>query len=310
MKKILLYYKYVEIVEPQLIVNWQQEVCRQLGLKGRVLIAHEGINGTLEGSEQATQEYINIMNETPLFAGIDFKESIGEDDIDYFPRLRVALRDEIVGLGKKAKDVTVGSTGQHLTPEQAHELMAKPPKDLIILDTRNDYESRVGTFKNAIIPDITNFRDFPDYIDQHLDEFKDKEVLMFCTGGVRCERATAYLNTKGVARNVMQIEGGIHRYVEKFPEGFFRGKNYVFDNRVTVKVNDDILGTCDVCAKPCDEYTNCVNASCNKLFISCTPCLKVYDNTCGVTCQQLVKEKKVACRPPLQTVIQRNRRFE
>lgn len=310
MKKILLYYKYVEIVEPQLIVEWQQKLCQSLGLKGRILIAHEGINGTLEGSADATQHYIKAMNEMPLFANIDFKENDGEDGIDYFPRLRVALRDEIVGLGEKAQEVTVANTGQHLTPEQAHELMAHPPKDLVILDTRNDYESRVGTFKNAIIPDIRNFRDFPDYIDQHLDEFKDKEVLMFCTGGVRCERATAYLNVKGVARNVMQIEGGIHRYVEKFPDGFFRGKNYVFDNRVTVKVNDDILGSCDLCGVSCDEYTNCMNASCNKLIIACTPCLKKFENACGTECLQLIKEHKVAMRPPVKTLIQRNRRFE
>ena len=137
-----------------------------------------------------------------------------------------------------------------------------------------------------------------------MDEYKDKEVLMFCTGGVRCERATAYLNQKKVAKKVYQIEGGIHRYTEKYPDGFFRGKNYVFDSRIAMKVNGDILGACDLCKTPCDDYTNCLNALCNKHFICCKECLNSFNGTCGAQCADLVTNNKVHVRKPLREHVQ------
>ena len=294
MGTILLYYKYVDISDVELIAKWQKKLCKSLELTGRIILAKEGINGTVGGSQEATAAYIAAMEAHPLFGGIDFKTALGDNN--YFPRMRVVIKEEIVKLGVDTDKVKAADGGTHLTPEQAHELMSNPPKNLVILDTRNNYESRIGTFRNSLTPDIDTFRDFPEYIDKNLDTFKDKTVLMHCTGGVRCERATTYLKQKGVAQEIYQIEGGIHRYVEKFPEGHFRGSNYVFDARIAQKVNDDVLSNCDLCKTPCDHYTNCVNARCNKQFLACPACITTYQECCGKECFDLVQAGKTVIR--------------
>lgn len=298
MEKLTLFYKYVHIQYPKQILKWQTKICQDLGLKGRIILAHEGINGTVAGIPEHVDMYIKLMLEHPLFGGIDFKNTIGNEP--FFPRLRIVIKNEIVHLGINPESLTTEQGGKHLTPHQTHELLKENPQDLVILDTRNDYEYRIGTFKNAILPDIKHFREFPDYIEKNLESFKNKQVLMFCTGGVRCERATAVLNVKGVAKEVYQIEGGIQRYTEQFPDGYFRGKNYVFDNRIAVRVNDDILSTCDLCPTPCDDYNNCLNASCNKHHISCQTCRQTYKGTCSKECMELIEQGKVKKRPPLK----------
>lgn len=295
MGKILLFYKYVSIEYPKQIAKWQEKICSELGLKGRVILGHEGINATLGGSHENTERYKQLMLAHPLFGGIDFKESEGDES--YFPRLRIVIKKEIVNLGLDPDKITVKDGGQHLTPAQAHELMAEKPEDLIIIDCRNKFETEIGTFVDAIRPDTQYFREFPSYVDQNTDLLKDKKVLMACTGGIRCERASAYVKLKGVAKEVYQIEGGIQRYTEAFPDGFFRGKNYVFDARMTVRITDDVLGSCLLCQKPYDEYENCLNASCNKHFICCPDCYKAYAKTCGPVCQELLATNKVKPRP-------------
>lgn len=295
MGKILLFYKYVDIKYPKQIAKWQEKLCAQLGLKGRIILAHEGINATVGGSQENTQRYIQAMNNHDLFGGIDFKESDGDEN--YFPRMRIVIKNEIVYLGLDTQEIKAQNGGTHLAPSQAHEIMAKKPEDLIIIDCRNTYETNIGTFVGAIKPPTNYFREFPGYVDQNLELFKNKQVLMACTGGIRCERASAYLKAKGVAKEVYQIEGGIQRYTEAFPEGFFRGKNYVFDARITVKINDDVLGQCLLCAQPYDTYENCLNASCNKHFICCPACYIKYAKTCGPVCQELLATNQVKPRP-------------
>ena len=295
MNKIILFYKYVAIEYPKEIMKWQREICQNLGLKGRILISHEGINGTLGGSTENLDEYMQTMSSHELFGNIDFKQSAGGPEC--FPRLSVKVRDEAVALGIPYDQLTPRNGGQHLSPQETHELLTNKPEDLVVLDTRNDYEWAIGRFEGAITPDIENFRDLPKYLDDNLDTFKDKQVLMYCTGGIRCERATAYLNEKNVAKKVYQIQGGIHRYVEEYPDGFFRGKNYVFDGRVSVRINEDVLGSCALCAKPCDDYYNCLNAMCNKHFISCADCITTYDYACSENCKTLIAENKVNIRP-------------
>ncbi len=234
------------------------------------------------------------MNTHPLFGDIDFKDSFG--GAEYFPRLRIVVKEEIVKMGISPEKLTAKEGGKHLTPKETHELLQNKPKDLIILDTRNKYEAEIGKFEDAVIPDIKYFRQFPEYIDQNLEQFKDKEVLMYCTGGVRCERATAYLKSKGVAKEIYQIEGGIHRYAEQYPDGFFKGKNYVFDARVAMSVNNDVLGRCLVCNIQCDDYMNCLNAECNNHFIGCADCMLKLNETCSEKCQELVMQNKVHIR--------------
>jgi predicted sulfurtransferase len=294
MEKILLFYKYVPIEYPKQILNWQKKLCAELGLRGRIILAHEGVNGTVAGALEATDRYKQAMLEHPLFAGMDIKESPGYTSD--FPRMRIVIKNEIVNLGLDPQVIKPENGGRHLTPQQAHDLMDKKPDDLVILDGRNNYESRIGIFEGAVKPNIDNFRDFPAYIDNHADTFKDKTVLMYCTGGIRCERASAYLKSKGVTKEVLQIEGGIHRYIEQYPNGHFKGKNYVFDARVAVKVTDDILGTCDMCDVPFDDYTNCINAMCNKQILSCPSCLAQLKNTCSERCAELVRSGRVVVR--------------
>lgn len=294
MHTVTLFYQYSLIKEPNALAAAQRKLCTKLGLKGRIIIACEGINGTLGGTRAAITAYQQEMLKHPLFAAIDFKDNPGHPD--YFPRLSIKVKEEIVKMGISPEKLSAEDAGVHLSPQEAHALLDSNPEDLIILDGRNNYESRIGTFRKAVTPDIDNFRDFPAYIDNHTEQFKDKRVLMFCTGGIRCERASAYVKSKGVAKEVYQITGGIVRYVEQFPDGHFRGKNYVFDARVAVKVNDDILGSCDSCGIPYDEYTNCVNAFCNKQILSCPDCLKQLKNTCSERCAQLVQSQQVVIR--------------
>jgi UPF0176 protein len=296
MGKIILYYKYVSIEFPKRILKWQEKLCAELNLKGRIILAQEGINGTLGGSDEAIQQYKLALQAHADFADIDFKESPGDQSC--FPRLSIKVKNEIVNLGIDPELICAKNSGTHLSPEQANELLLKNPNDLVILDARNHYESHVGAFKDALKPDIKTFRQLPVYIDQHLEQFKDKQVLMYCTGGVRCERASAYLKSKNVATHVYQLEGGIHRYIEQYPEGFFEGKNYVFDNRLLVKANNTIVGSCSTCKSASDEYSNCLNAACNKHFICCSACQQTLKNTCSQICFDLIYKYNAPQRPP------------
>lgn len=298
MGNVLLYYKYVAIAYPKHIMKWQKKICHDLSLTGRIIIGHEGINGTIGGTQKNTERYRTIMQKNSLFSNIDFKQSKG--DSNCFSRLSVVVKNEIVHLGLDPCTITSSKSGQHLTPDKTHALIKKRPSDLLIFDARNKVEWEVGHFQQALKPDINYFRELPQYIDTHLDQFKDKQVLMYCTGGIRCEQASTYLKSKNIAKQVYQIQGGIHRYVEQYPDGFFRGKNYVFDNRITLKVTDDILGTCLLCTTPCDNYTNCLNAKCNKHFICCDPCLNKLHNTCNNVCHDLVRDNKVNKRSTLK----------
>jgi predicted sulfurtransferase len=295
MGKILLFYKYVSIEYPKRILKWQQKICADLKLRGRIILATEGINGTVGGDEAAINCYIAIMRKHPLFSDIDFKEDVG--GADCFPRMEIKVKNEIVHLGIDPKELTIKDTGSHVSPEQAHKLMDEKSPDLVVLDARNNFESRIGTFTNSITPDIDHFRQLPQFIDENVELFKDKRVLMACTGGVRCERASAYLKSKGVAKEVMQVEGGIVRYAEKYPDGFFRGKNYVFDGRIAVQITDDVLTKCDICQTKCDDYTNCSNAECNKKFIACGQCIITLENCCSKECQYLIATGRVKVRP-------------
>lgn len=300
MGKVILFYKYITIRYPKQIQKWQEKLCQDLGLRGRVLIATEGINATLGGSEAMIDRYKALMNGHELFSEIDFKESAG--GAECFVRLSIKVKDEIVRLGKDTTLVNASDGGKHLTPEQAHDLLQSKDDSLVLLDARNNYESAIGKFEGAITPDIKTFRQFPEYIDQNLEMFKDKTVVMYCTGGIRCERASAYVKLKEVAKEVLQISGGICRYVEKYPDGFFKGKNYIFDGRISVPVNDHILGTCFGCKTACDQYTNCLNAQCNRHCIICNDCLKELLNCCSVECQLLVSNAHVAKRKPLHVI--------
>lgn len=297
MYTIILFYKYITIPRSKEILNWQMALCQKLGLKGRIILATEGINGTLGGTPAAIDTYKNAMMAHTLFADIDFKES--DAKAIPFARLRVVIKNEIVNLGIDPLLLPASQTGIHVEPHEAHAMIAQKNDNLVIIDCRNQIESAIGMIEGAIRPAVNNFRDFPAYIDKNLDLIKNKQVLMYCTGGVRCERASAYIKSKGVTQEVFHIKGGIHRYVEALPDGFFKGKNYVFDGRIAVKVTDDILGNCFICQAPYDIYTNCLRAMCNRHFICCPACLDTYKNTCSSKCADLVYNHHAPKRPEL-----------
>ncbi len=303
MEKIVIFYKYVHIEYPKRILKWQNAICQKLELKGRIILANEGINATLGGKKAALDCYISLMTSHQLFDNIDFKESDG--NATSFPRLQIKIKSEIVNLGLDPKKICADNGGTHLSPAQAHERISNKSDNFVIFDARNACESAIGRFTGAITPDIAHFRDLPTYIDTHMEQFKDKEVLMYCTAGIRCERASAYLKSKNIAQQVYQLTGGIQRYIQQFPNGFFRGKNYVFDGRIAVPATQDIIGTCALCASPCDEYTNCLYAACNKHFISCSSCLNSLKNCCSRLCYDMIYQHNAPQRPPFQKTLLR-----
>lgn len=220
----------------------------------------------------------------------DFKRSDG--GAHCFPDLRVGVFHEIVPMGVDPKKISYKETATHLSPEEFHKRVeqylsaSQEEKDTILLDCRNFYESKIGQFQNCLAPDIRKFSYFPNYVDQNLDFFKDKTVLMYCTGGIRCERGSAYLRSKAVCKEVYQLKGGIHKYLEHFPEGFFRGKLFVFDGRFTISSNNDTISSCRYCGAAWDKYKLCSTPRCCQLVLTCLTCREGGLTACCPTCQE------------------------
>ncbi|XP_018535138.1 thiosulfate sulfurtransferase/rhodanese-like domain-containing protein 2 [Lates calcarifer] len=289
--KVILYYHYCQVEDPHVICAWQKALCEKLHLTGKVRVAIEGINGTVGGTNTATEIYIDAMRSHPLFKmdREDFKTSDG--GADCFTDLRVGVYKEIVPMGVDPDVISYRLAGSHLEPEEFHKeveaLLAKGDlcKDTVLLDCRNFYESKIGQFTQCLAPNIRKFSYFPDYVDQNLDLFRDKKVLMYCTGGIRCERGSAYLRSKDVCKEVYQLKGGIHKYLERFPEGFYRGKLFVFDERYTISSNSDVISDCRYCGCPWDQYKLCSTRFCCQLVLSCHSCRRAGHTACCPTCQ-------------------------
>ncbi len=283
--EIILFYKYVHIDDPEEVKKSEQEVCERLGLKGRCIIANEGINATYEGTKESIKEYIKELEKDKRFLNIHFKLSAGNGNA--FPKLSIKVRKEIVSLNLGTCDIDPNQvTGVHLKPEELHEWIQNK-KEFYIVDMRNVYEHKVGHFEGSILPPIENFRDLPKVVEQ-IKHLKNKTVLTVCTGGVRCEKASGFLITQGFA-DVYQLDGGIVSYMEKYPNEDFKGKLYVFDNRVvmmparpdsigggfyTDDVKHEVVGKCDECAAKSENYVNCDNPVCHRHFINCTECIE------------------------------------
>lgn len=268
--QVLLYYKYVHIEEPEKLMYQQKLLCQKLNLKGRILIAEEGLNGTIEGTIENTEKYIEELKKDDRFADIQFKKSVGTGAA--FPKLYVKVRSEIVSgcLGKD--DVNPAElTGKYLMAEQLHEWI-KSGKEFFIVDMRNDYEQKSGYFEGSILSNFENFRDLSTIIPR-LKHLKGKTIVTVCTGGVRCEKASGFLVKNGFT-DVYQLYGGIVTYMEKYPNQDFKGKLYVFDNRLVMGFNTDspehqVVGKCELCGKSWDMYVNCANDFCHYHFICC-----------------------------------------
>ncbi len=295
MHEILLYYTYTAIADPEELCRAQRVLCERLGLKGRIIIAPEGINGTVEGLVESTAQYIAETTSEPRFADMSFKRSIGTGSA--FAKLFVRARSEIVSAHLGAADVNPAQiTGKYLQPEQLREWI-RSGKEFYIVDMRNDYEHAVGFFKNSILPSLKHFRDLPSILPR-LAHLKNKTVVTVCTGGVRCEKASGFLLTQGFA-DVYQLHNGIVSYMEKYPAEDFLGKLYVFDGRVTMgfgrpEQNQVVVGRCAQCAEPNEQFVNCAEPSCHAHFICCAACVSAKGEAfCSWRCQLIHKARSM-----------------
>lgn len=258
---VILFYKYVFIAAPEIFAAEQRGLCTSLGLKGRLLIAAEGINGTLAGPDEAVNRYVDSLRADSRFADMEIKMSAG--DAGTFPKLVVKVRPEIVTLNAGA---IVPDKDNQLSPREWKRMLEEDP-DAVPLDIRNRFESAAGKFENAVVCDIAHFRELPQYVDK-LEGLQDKTVLMYCTGGIRCEKASALLRSKGF-KNVYQLHGGIVAYQEQFGNEHWQGECFVFDQRMTVRVDAGLvqIGRCAHTGRVSSRFVNCLHDPCHKLFI-------------------------------------------
>lgn len=283
--RVLLYYHFGVIEDPQQFREEHLQLCQSLGLLGRILIAREGINGTVSGTVGATDHYMQALKADPRFKGIEFK--IDEAEAHAFKKLFLRVRDEIITLGVPLSAPVHQHTAPHVSPAEWKRMMNE--EDVVILDTRNVYESGLGHFKNAICPPLESFRDFPDWIRQHADLFRNKKILTYCTGGIRCEKFTAWMLDEGF-EDVFQLHGGIVMYgkdPETQGEGFI-GTNVVFDERVNVSAGpkSEPLTLCRECGSVTANYVNCANVVCNRRMILCETCEANTERCCSEECRR------------------------
>lgn len=279
----LLYYCYTHIADAEQFAADHLTFCKSLGLVGRIIVAEEGLNGTVSGTSEACTTYMETVHADERFAHTEFK--IDEVDSPSFIKMHVRAKDEIVNSGTKTNDDVDPriATGKHLEP--AEFLAMKDQEDVVILDVRSDYEHQLGRFKNAVTLDIDNFRDFPSKINE-LAQFKGKKILTYCTGGIKCEKATALLLHEGF-EDVYQLHGGIIKYGKEVGGKDFDGQCYVFDNRVAVDVNTvnpTVVSTCYNCGGHTTKMINCANPECNEHFTQCDACGEKMEGCCSDPC--------------------------
>lgn len=278
MQKILLYYKFTPVKDPQAVMLWQKSLTDGLNLRGRILVSEQGLNGTVGGDVDDLKEYIKTTKQFSGFKDIVFKWSDGgrED----FPRMSVKVRRELVGFQNSQDEIKVDENGVigggiHLKPEQVHEMVETYGDDVVFFDGRNAHEAKIGKFKGAVVPNTNTSRDFLAELESDkYDDIKDKKVITYCTGGIRCEAISAMMKKRGFS-DVYQIDGGIVKYGEAYgDDGLWEGSLRVFDNRMTVEFSDHAktIGECTHCAGNTSNFENCAFANCNDLVLICEMC--------------------------------------
>ncbi|WP_028664922.1 oxygen-dependent tRNA uridine(34) hydroxylase TrhO [Runella zeae] len=280
---VLLYYQYVPIEDPESYREAQHEFCVKNNLLGRIIIAPEGLNGTVSGLNEDCQAYMQWVKEDPRFASIDFK--VEHHEAHAFQKLHVRLKEEIVNSDLPVDPLK--QTGIHLEPAEFKQLLKEDP-NLVVIDMRSNYEHSVGKFKGAITFDMENLRELPEHI-QEIEHLKGqgKKIVTYCTGGIKCEKASAYLLDQGFD-NVYQLHGGIIKYGLEAGGEDFEGKCYVFDNRLTVdvnQVNPQVISKCYVCGTPSDRMVNCANNECNIHVPMCEDCGWKMEGACSEECK-------------------------
>ncbi|MGF1557235.1 rhodanese-related sulfurtransferase [Paucihalobacter sp.] len=282
------FYKYAKIGNPELFRNHMFLAWNELDVLGRIHVANEGINAQLSIPADNFEAFKHHLDSISFLENVRLNIAVEHDNFSFL-KLKVKVRDKILADGLNDQTFDVTNKGQHLNAEKFNELIDNP--NTILVDMRNHYESEIGHFKNAVIPDVDTFRESLPIIEEDLKDFKaDKNLVMYCTGGIRCEKASAYYKHKGF-KNVFQLEGGIINYVhevqEKGLENKFIGKNFVFDERRSEKISDDIIANCHQCGKPADTHVNCANEACHLLFIQCDECKEKMENCCSTNCMEI-----------------------
>ena len=298
MYQVILFYKYVDIEAPEALAAELRALAKDLCLTGRVIIADEGINGTLEGSHENTEIFARKFLENPLFSDVSIKRS--EGDGEAFPKLSIKVREEIVGTQfPKEEAYPQMRTAPRISPDELRSWYERG-EDFTIVDMRNDYEFASGHFKDSIDPGLQASRDLPARMPV-LEPLKKKKVLTVCTGGIRCEKMSAYLLNNGF-EDVYQLEDGIHGYMQKYPGQNFVGALYTFDKRKTMHFGDgeeildasgqtktierEIVGTCYLCESKTEEYVNCANDYCHRHFLACLTCQTGTKTYCSEICEE------------------------
>ncbi len=293
----LSFYAYAQIQNPTQFRNELFLAWNPLEVLGRIYVANEGINAQLSLPADHFYEFKNSIEVYDFMQNLRLNIAVEQDDFSFL-KLTIKVRDKIVADGLTDETFDASNIGIHLKAKEFNDLLEDP--DTIVVDMRNHYESEIGHFTNAIKPDVDTFRESLPIIEQQLAEHKqDKKLLMYCTGGIRCEKASAYFKHKGF-ENVYQLEGGIIEYTRQIKaEGLkskFIGKNFVFDHRLGERITDDIVSNCHQCGNPCDVHTNCVNEGCHLLFIQCENCATAMHGCCSQECVAVInlpeKEQK------------------
>ena len=296
MQKVLLYYKFTPVKDPELLKLWQKTLCESLNLTGRIIVSSQGINGTLGGDISDLKSYIKTTREFPGFQDTMWKWSTGGRDD--FPRMRVKVKKELVAFESwdevQINNQGVVGGGKHLKPHQVNELVEKFGDDVVFFDGRNQHEAEVGRFKNAVVPDTHTSRDFKRELDSgKYNDLKTKKVVTYCTGGVRCELLSAMMKQRGF-EDVYQIDGGIVKYGEEYgDDGLWEGSLYVFDGRMGMNFSDHakVIGECIHCGGKTSTYENCELKTCNKLFLICDSCKQDKNNLFHTKdCQKLFRK--------------------
>jgi len=298
----LSFYRYHHLDDPeqfrnQLFLRWSK-----LGVYGRIYVAKEGINGQISVPEEQFEDFKAELHSIPWLNGIRLNLAV-EDDGKSFYKLKIKVRDKIVADGLDDESFDVTKRGKHLKAEEVNELMEDP--DTVVVDMRNHYESEVGYFEGAIRPDVETFREALPLVEKMLEDKKDKPIIMYCTGGIRCEKASAYYLHRGFQK-VHMIDGGIIEYARQcdqkgLPKKFI-GKNFVFDERMGERITTDVISRCHQCGAPCDTHVNCANDACHILFLQCPACAEKYDHCSSRACsdfKQLPEEEREARRGKL-----------
>ena len=287
LRKTISFYRYVNISDPTKLRDELFEAWEGLNCFGRVYLAHEGINAQMSVPADNWEAFVNQVYSLSYFKDVPFKHAVDGNGKSFY-KLIVKVREKIVADGIIDPDFNPADTGRYLNAQDFNKAIEDP--NTIVIDMRNHYESEVGRFDRAFCPDADTFREELPQVIEHLKGQEDKKVLMYCTGGIRCEKASAYFKHKGF-KDVNHLQGGIIQYAKEVQdqklESKFRGINFVFDERIGERITEDILSTCHQCGAPCDTHTNCKNDDCHLLFIQCAACAERMQGCCTPECMRI-----------------------